>query len=149
MPLICRSLAAAALGLCSAAQAGSLFGHRTSRDALLPAAQAFSLLPAERRADVLHLTWNIAPGYYLYRQRIRIEVLAPSVIGLQAIRLPAGITHHDENFGTVQIYRGVLEADVPLSAPLTSPLRLRLSYQGCADAGVCYPSRTVVQTIKP
>ena len=53
----------------------------------------------------------------------------------------------DEHFGAVQIYRGLLDADVPTSGALDRPLRLRVTYQGCADAGVCYPPQTVVQTI--
>jgi thiol:disulfide interchange protein DsbD len=118
-----------------------------SSDDLLPAAQAFSLLPIERDGDTLHLSWNIAPGYYLYRRRIRVEALAPSPLGLRAIRLPPGIAHVDEHFGAVQIYRGLLDADVPTTGALDRPLRLRVTYQGCADAGVCYPPQTVVQTI--
>lgn len=120
-----------------------------SRDSLLPAAEAFSLLPVEDSGATLHLRWNIAPGYYLYRHRIRVEALAPSTVGLRAIQLPDGTVHADENFGTVETYRGVLDADVPLSAALAAPLKLRVTYQGCADAGVCYPPQTVVQTIAP
>lgn len=143
-----RLLGAALLGVTLSAAARP-FEHKSSQDDLLPAAQAFSLLPVERNKGGLHLSWNIAPGYYLYRQRIRVEVLAPSAIGLQAIRLPQGIAHVDEHFGAVQIYRELLDADVPLTGTLTAPLRLRVSYQGCADAGVCYPTQTVVQIIKP
>lgn len=146
--LLIRLLGAALLGVTLSAAARP-FEHQSSLDDLLPAAQAFSLLPVERHGDRLQLTWNIAPGYYLYRQRIRVEILAPSVVGLRAIELPQGIAHVDEHFGSVQIYRELLDANVPLIGKLQSPLRLRVSYQGCADAGVCYPTQTVVQTIKP
>lgn len=125
------------------------FERRPSIDELLPVDQAFALLPVERRGAALHLTWNVAPGYYLYRQRIRVEALAPSAVALQAIRLPAGIAHVDEHFGAVQIYRGLLEADVPIEGPAQAPLRLRITYQGCADIGVCYPPQTVVQRLAP
>src|SRR3546814_9978103 len=73
----------------------------------------------------LHLSWNIAPGYYLYRHRIRVEALTPSPVGLRAIQLPQGIAHVDEHFGSVQIYRELLDADVPLAGKLQSPMRLR------------------------
>nr|WP_241696142.1 protein-disulfide reductase DsbD N-terminal domain-containing protein [Solimonas terrae] len=142
-----RWLGTAALGIVLSASARP-FERLSSTDDLLPAAQAFSLLPVEYHDHHLHLSWNIAPGYYLYRQRIRVEVLAPSRVGLQAIRLPQGIAHVDEHFGSVQIYRELLDADVPTIGPLNAPLRLRVSYQGCADAGVCYPPQTVVQTIR-
>lgn len=143
-----RLLGAALLGVTLSAAARP-FEHQSSPDDLLPAAQAFSLLPVEHDNGKLHLSWNIAPGYYLYRQRIRVEALTPSPVGLQAIRLPKGSDHVDEHFGAVQIYRGLLDADVPITAPLAAPLRLRVTYQGCADIGVCYPPQTVVQTIEP
>ncbi|MGH8446933.1 MAG: protein-disulfide reductase DsbD N-terminal domain-containing protein [Solimonas sp.] len=133
--------------------AAATLERRPALDELLPAAQAFDLMPVERRHGTLHLSWNVAPGYYLYRQRIRVEALAPSDVAVQAIRLPAGIDHVDEHFGTVQIYRGLLEAEVPLRAAAkgSAPqaLRLRVTFQGCADIGVCYPPQTVTQTIAP
>src|SRR3546814_12508515 len=95
----------------------------------------------------LHLSWNIAPGYYLYRHRIRVEALTPSPVGLRAIQLPQGIAHVDEHFGSVQIYRELLDADVPLAGKLHSPMRLRVTYQGCAAVGVCYHSQNVIRTI--
>jgi thiol:disulfide interchange protein DsbD len=124
------------------------FGTESKRDALLPAEQAFELLPVEHDARGLHLSWNIAPGYYLYRQRIRVEALAPSPAALQPIHLPQGIDHVDDHFGAVQIYRGLLEARVPTTGlPVDAPLRLRITYQGCADLGVCYPPQTVLETL--
>lgn len=146
--LLIRLLGVALFGITLSAAARP-FEHKSAMDDLLPATQAFSLLPVERNQAGLHLSWNIAPGYYLYRHRIRVEVLAPSPIGLRAIRLPQGIAHVDEHFGAVQIYRELLDADVPLTGPLTAPLRLRVSYQGCADVGVCYPTQTVIQVITP
>lgn len=149
-----RGLAALALLACTTAGAapGNVLAQRPSLDALLPAAQAFDLMPVERHGAQLHLSWNIAPGYYLYRQRIRVELLGPTAAGLQPIRLPQGIDHVDEYFGAVQIYRGLLEAEVPLNLPAAAarqPLRLRVSFQGCADAGVCYPPQTLTQTLNP
>lgn len=143
-----RLLGATLLGV-TLSVAARPFEHKSTLDELLPAAQAFSLLPIDRNGNTLHLSWSIAPGYYLYRHRIRVEALAPSSVGLQAIQLPQGIAHVDEHFGAVQIYRELLDADVPLSGPLRMPLRLRVSYQGCADVGVCYPPQTVIQTITP
>lgn len=141
--LIGTLLLLAALGV----SAGPL--ARVDTDKLLTATEAFSLLPVERRGDTLHLSWNIAPGYYLYRSRIRVELLAPASVGLQAIRLPDGAAYRDEFFGEVQIYRALLEAQVPLTAVPTQPLRLRIRFQGCAEVGVCYPPQTIVQSLAP
>lgn len=130
--------------------AGAAAGPLTrNRDALLPPAQAFALLPVELREQSLRLSWNIAPGYYLYRQRIRVELLAPTDSGLAPIQLPDGVAHVDEHFGAVQIYRSLLQATVPLTSKPKQPLQLRISYQGCADVGVCYPPQRVIQTLMP
>jgi thiol:disulfide interchange protein len=144
-----RVAALALLGASGLAGAASALTRQPALDDLLPAAQAFDLMPVEFRDGALRLSWNIAPGYYLYRQRIRVEALAPSPLALQAIRLPAGIAHVDEHFGAVQIYRGLLEAQVPTQGALKQALRLRVTFQGCADAGVCYPPQTITQTIVP
>src|SRR3546814_20772616 len=96
------------------------FENKSSLDDLLPAAQAFSLLPVERNGDTLHLSWNIATGYYLYRNRIRAEALTPSPRGLCAIRIPQGTAHADDHFGSVQLYRVLLAADVPPSGKTQS-----------------------------
>ena len=122
---------------------------RTHADALLPPNQAFALLPVEKQGQSLKLSWNVAPGYYLYRHRILVELLAPTDTGLAPIRLPEGIAHVDEHFGAVRIYRGLLEANIPLTQAPTHPLRLRISFQGCADVGVCYPPQQVLQDLAP
>lgn len=147
MPLK-RLSALLALVLASAAATANPL-DRPKLDSLLPPAEAFTLLPAERQGDALKLSWNIAPGYYLYRHRILIELLAPTDTGLAAIRLPEGIAHVDEHFGQVRIYRSLLEATVPLTQKPAQALKLRISYQGCADAGVCYPPQHTVQTLAP
>src|SRR3546814_10040206 len=93
----------------------------------------------------LHLSWNIPPGYYLYRHRIRVEALTPSPVGLRAIQLPQGIAHVDDHFGSVQTYGELLDADVPLAGKVQSPIRLDVTYQGSTDVGVCYPSLTDIR----
>lgn len=146
-----RFLSAAALAACavtaSAAGGASLWSQ--AADKLLPADQAFALLPVERSGKRLKLSWNIAPGYYLYRERIRVEAVSPGPLKLGTLQLPAGIAHIDEHFGAVQIYRGPLEATLPVRGLGHNPLQLRIQFQGCADAGVCYPPQTVEQTLQP
>lgn len=118
-------------------------------DALLPAERAFELVSARRDGDLLRLEWVIAPGYYLYRQRLAFETLPPSPAVLGAPLLPAGVPKHDEHFGDVEIYRETLQAELPLK-PAHAPLvQLRVRFQGCADAGVCYPPVTRVIEVEP
>lgn len=144
--LSCRALLAVAL-LCAsasvgAADIGALWSQKKPASAeLLPADQAFALVSAERRRDRIAVTWSIAPGYYLYRKRLGFAAEpASQAQTLGTAQLPAGTTMHDEQ-GDNEIYRGTLVAQLPLRTA-TAPQRLRVYYQGCADAGVCYPPQT-------
>ena len=137
------ALLCAAICASTAADQG-LWKHKTGADGLLDAGQAFQLVSAERGKDGITVTWNIASGYYLYRKRLGFESLAPAGAALRA-ELPAGERIHDEFQGDAEIYHGGLQALLhwqPQSAP---PRRLKVRYQGCAEAGVCYPPQ--VQSI--
>ena len=111
---------------------------------LLPAESAFQLVAATRDGDAVTLDWVIAPGYYLYRKRLAFEAVEPSTTRLGAVRLPAGQTLHDEHFGDVEVYRETLQARLPLTSGKAALAKLRVRFQGCADAGVCYPPVTRV-----
>jgi thiol:disulfide interchange protein DsbD len=60
----------------------------------------------------------------------------------KAPKLPAGEKHDDEHFGPTVVYRGLLEAELPLNQLPKGKYSLTVSYQGCADAGLCYPPQT-------
>jgi len=103
----------------------------------LPVDEAFTLHVEQPDAGGVVLRWDIAPGYYLYKERLRFAGLPPG----NEPQLPPGEPYHDEYFGDSRIYRDSLEVQLP-DADLAS---LELGWQGCADAGLCYPpqSRTV------
>jgi thioredoxin:protein disulfide reductase len=130
--LFCAVLAA------SAAADGGLWKHNPSSDGLLDAAQAFQLVSAERGKDGITVTWEIAPGYYLYRKRLGFESLAPAGETLRA-ELPAGERVHDEFQGDAEIYHDSLQAVLHWPPQAAPPRKLKVHYQGCAEAGVCYP----------
>jgi thiol:disulfide interchange protein DsbD len=101
--------------------------------------RAFVLAADSAHADRVQLDWEIADGYYLYRDRITVRSLDPDA-DLGAPRLPEGETHDDDYFGKQVVYRGLLEVDVPIArAASVRELPLEIAYQGCADAGLCYP----------
>ncbi|KAB7771067.1 protein-disulfide reductase DsbD family protein [Xanthomonas maliensis] len=105
---------------------------------LLPVDQAFVLSAQATDPDHIALDWKIAPGYYLYRHRIRVT--AGDGFVAQPLVLPEGQHKHDEFFGQVQTYRQQLHAQLPgKAAPGQREAVLQVQYQGCADAGVCYP----------
>ena len=120
----------------------------TQNEDFLPPDQAFRLGVVAEAHDRLRLNWGIAPGYYLYRARLKFSTTTPNVTLGQA-DLPPGDTKHDEYFGEQVVYHGGLIARLPVasSATWTGPLALGVSYQGCAEAGLCYPPITKSFTI--
>ncbi|MDR7133496.1 thiol:disulfide interchange protein DsbD [Lysobacter niastensis] len=108
-------------------------------DDLLPVDEAFALTVEATSPDRIALHWRIADGYYLYRHRIGVQ--ADAGFAAQALQLPKGETHEDEFFGKVETYRQSLTAILPGQARAQS-VTLKIKYQGCADAGICYPPQT-------
>lgn len=125
------------LFLPQAAQA-SLFGQ-TSGSQFVPVDQAFAF-DFKQQGSQLMLNWQIRPGYYLYRQQIK---WVPQQAVLGPFALPAGQPHKDEFFGEVQIYQQQLQLAIPLQQA-AEHASLSITYQGCAEAGFCYPPETRV-----
>jgi thiol:disulfide interchange protein DsbD len=117
--------------------------NRSGADEFLPPEEAFRLGAVAAGPDRVRVTWAIAEGYYLYRERLKFATTSDAA-QLGAPTLPTGKTHTDEFFGTQEVYYGELVADVPVSrAPGGAlVLPLAITYQGCADAGLCYPPIT-------
>ena len=106
---------------------------------LLPPDQAFQFTSKVKKADRLLLSWDIADGYYLYRHKFKFVSLTPGIkVGEQSF--PASHTKHDATFGNVEIFRDHLEVEVLLQRqdPKLNKLTLEVTFQGCADIGVCY-----------
>jgi thiol:disulfide interchange protein DsbD len=125
--------------------ASTLGRSALAADDFLPPEQAFKP-SAELRADgIVHVTWAIAPGYHLYRDRL---VFTAPQVGQPA--LPDGVRKFDSNFNKeMETYAGQLAADLPVKADAKSPFVLRVGYQGCADAGLCYPPAEVAFAVDP
>lgn len=131
---------------CSAASARDFWNRDNAPGNVLKADQAFRLMPVEARGKTLRVEWQIAPGYYLYRGRIKLEPLQPADARLGTLKLPAGEHIRDEHFGEVEIYRsGALVGEFS-GEPV--PRRLRLTYQGCAEEGLCLPPQTRVVDVQ-
>lgn len=130
------------------ASAESLLKPQGKADALLPVDQAFQFDGATEKGGVVTLGWTIAPGYYLYSHMFKISVDAPTHVAAPALKLPAGESKHDEDFGDVITYRSSLSLPLTFAAGSAAPRTLRVRYQGCADIGVCYPPQTRLVAIK-
>ncbi len=112
----------------------------------LPVHEAFKLSVISSSSESIKLRFVAAEGYYLYRHRFSFSS-EPSDISLGQAVLPTGQAKHDEFFGDIEAYYGVLDVDIPLDNPQNRPFNLAVSYQGCADKGLCYPPETQVLPI--
>jgi thioredoxin:protein disulfide reductase len=127
-----------------AAPAAGLPGSvKTTGDDFLPPDQAFRFDALEGGSDRVQLNWEIAEGYYLYRARIKVATTSTAA-QLGPPEFPAGQFKTDEYFGRQEIYHHELRVAVPVAraAGGTFSLPLQVTYQGCAEAGLCYPPIT-------
>ncbi|MEF8713678.1 MAG: protein-disulfide reductase DsbD [Accumulibacter sp.] len=117
-----------------------LLSTLAAADEFLDPAVAFQ--PSARAIDGqnIEVRFAIARDYYLYRDKFRF-VAEPSTVQLGTAILPPGKEKHDETFGRVEVYYDQAVIRLPVernpSGPL--PLILKVTSQGCADAGICYP----------
>lgn len=120
-----------------------LGGVKSSGDDFLPPDVAFRFDALADGTDRVRLNWEIADGYYLYRARTKVATSSPDA-QLGAAQFPAGQVKTDEYFGKQEVYHHELIATVPVARASGGILQLPLevTYQGCADAGLCYPPIT-------
>jgi thiol:disulfide interchange protein len=116
-------------------------------DDLLPVDQAYVLSAEAAGTDAVAVRWKIAEGYYLYRHRISVQATGPAGVRSAAMQLPKGKPHEDEFFGKTEIYRSQLVATLPRIVGGGGQVTLKIKYQGCADAGLCYPPQTRTLTV--
>lgn len=131
-------LAGVALAFVVPAFATALAAGLPSQPKLLPPDQAFRLSARALDTTTIEARFDVAEGYYLYRDRIHFSVGSSG--NLPAV-LPAGLRKHDEFFGDVETYRGpvVIRVALPSATLPGRTVVLNTDSQGCADAGVCYP----------
>lgn len=116
------------------------FGAAAADEPLSPE-QAFRVEVSRGSPGGLRFTWDIAAGYYLYRERI--EASSPGTGKAIPLRTEDGVRKDDVNFGDTEVYFGhaAAAADEPGNSPF------ELTYQGCKDESICYPPVTV--TVDP
>lgn len=102
----------------------------------LPPEQAFRLNVVKQDDGQVRLNWEISKGYYLYRKQMKVE--GDPAGSVQPVAWPAGTLKTDETFGESEVYHDHVDALV--NAP--GAQALTIGWQGCADAGICYPPQT-------
>ena len=118
------------------------------KDGFLPPDQAFRVSASADGASRVRIDYVIAPGYYLYQSRLKFATTSPGVT-LGKPELPAGDTKQDEYFGKQIVYHSAFVArlGVTRAASASANVALAVTYQGCAEAGLCYPPITKPFTV--
>ncbi|NUU34070.1 protein-disulfide reductase DsbD [Pseudomonas sp. C2B4] len=136
--LLVLALPATAAGLLDSRPSSTLGSINNSAD-FLPVREAFQLSLVESTPQSIKLRFVATEGYYLYRHRFQFRA-DPADVTLGPAQLPKGEQKHDEYFGDVEVYHGVLDVELPRTDPRA--FTLAVTYQGCADKGLCYPPET-------
>ncbi|HCU1806199.1 TPA: protein-disulfide reductase DsbD [Klebsiella aerogenes] len=129
--------------LCSASASAGLF-DAPGRSNFVPADRAFAFDFQQNQHD-LNLSWHIKDGYYLYRKQVTLTTKDAAIVEPS---LPPGEWHEDEFYGKSEIYRQRLTLPITLTQA-SKAATLTVTYQGCADAGFCYPPETKVLPLSP
>jgi thiol:disulfide interchange protein DsbD len=110
----------------------------------LKADQAFQFSAELADDGSLRARWVMPDGYYLYRHRFDFSVPAGSAFTLGEPQIPDGKVKQDEYFGEVQVYYHEVAVRVPVTriGSAAGEFEATVTYQGCADRGLCYPPQT-------
>jgi thiol:disulfide interchange protein DsbD len=132
----------------------NLFGNE-----LLQPEKAFEFSANVKDSNTLYVNWEIAPEYYLYREKIKLELVNTNGVKLGDYTIPNGLPKNDEAFGKVEVFHEGLNFTVPVihESHSAQTITLRAKFQGCAERGVCYPPMTkevilnlpIAQQLKP
>ncbi|WNL37377.1 protein-disulfide reductase DsbD [Halomonas sp. PAMB 3232] len=129
--LLCLLLLIAPLG------AQAQFFSSSGQSDFLPVLEAFES-QAWHDGERVYVGVDIADGYYLYRHQLDLEGN-----GLESLQIPQGEAHTDEFMGEAQVFRHQLVFQAPLVEAHDGPMSLEFRFQGCADAGLCYPPEQI------
>jgi len=128
------------------------FGDTTD-DPVLPVEKAYQFNAEVKDAQHINLNWRIADKTYLYYDKVKVEILNNKEIQIADYQLPKPVikkntVRPDGEMGDIEVYKHELDFDLPLkrSKEASTEIELKISYQGCAERGICYPP--VRKTIK-
>ena len=120
---------------------GRKLGIGGSQDSFLLPEQVFIFSIDVVSHNQLAATWEIADGYYLYKDKFSFELKDSPAVTVGSVSLPSGKEKNDEAFGLMEVFYQEVTAQVPLirQHEAATDITLVVGYQGCADAGFCYP----------
>lgn len=103
--------------------------------------EAFKFDASIDNATTLIAQWQVMEGNYLYRDKIRYEIIDNNQAKIIDVVLPAGENKNDEIFGLVEVYHHDVMMPITIQRPATAQeLTLKAYFQGCSETfGICYP----------
>ncbi|MCL6270571.1 protein-disulfide reductase DsbD [Sansalvadorimonas sp. 2012CJ34-2] len=134
------------LGSFAQASITSLLSGNEAEPDFLPVEEAFQV-SGELDNDQITIRFAVTPGHYLYRHMFGFEAANPSSTQLGEPSFPQGVTKYDKFLKReLEIFPSDIEVAIPIITEDEFP-EIRVKFQGCAEAGLCYPPTT--QTIIP
>jgi thiol:disulfide interchange protein DsbD len=122
----------------AAAQQNSVLNSLlNTNDSFLPVEQAFEFDFVQKQNELI-VSWTIADGYYLYKDKIKLGGIA---VSFSHPSYPASMQIEDEFFGVSEVYFHQLTLRIPLT-DVSEDAVFKIQYMGCAEAGFCYPPVT-------
>jgi thiol:disulfide interchange protein DsbD len=149
--IFCLFTAPTFAGGTSSNSLSSLFDN-ASNDGFLQPDQAFKLTVSSLDGQTLSAHLEVAPGHYLYREKISFKLKEGSTSSIVNIDLPRGEAKHDTNFGDIEVYHQSIDAVLHMQHVAATPASVTLlaSYQGCSEKGLCYaPIKKTLQIALP
>jgi thiol:disulfide interchange protein DsbD len=133
---IVRALSAVLSMALAALLAGSFTSALAAEEEFLQPERAFQFSARALDPRSVEVIFDVAPGYYMYREAFRVVADKAS---LGTPQIPKGEVKYDENFQKdVETYRETVRIRVPVEQA-GQTFRLEVTSQGCADKGLCYP----------
>jgi thiol:disulfide interchange protein DsbD len=151
-----RALLAALLVFTASLSLGQTLGSSSAQllggDAapeFLPVEEAYQLEVAVEDTQNVRLYWQIADSYYLYQHAFKFKLEIDGSPASVSADFPPALERNDEYFGDVSVYYNNADVQLLSEQPLEKPAQLAITFQGCADAGLCYPPKTQHFTLTP
>ena len=123
-----------AMGLAPSPAVAQLFG----KQGILEPEKAFRIAARALDRHNVEVTFQIADGYYMYRERFSFSTADGRP--LKGVEIPRGKVKEDQFFGKQETFRDFVRIRVPVSAAdaAKGSITLNVTSQGCSDKGICY-----------
>ncbi len=131
----------ASAGVTNKSSVANALIENDSQASFLSPDEAFKLNLTALNTENIQAVFTVAPGHYLYRERIKFEIKTSTKddsVQIAQITLPAGKIKEDANFGKQEVYHHDFKANIKLNNVSGSEVAIAATYQGCSEKGLCY-----------